>query len=86
MVTVNVTNLGMEKALRILKRELEKDGVTREFKRHEFFVTPGEARRAKMRAAIRRARKKEKADVLRASRGSGAARSRTFSSIGRRFP
>jgi small subunit ribosomal protein S21 len=66
LVTINVANLGIEKAIRLFRRQVEKAGVMREVQRHEFFVKPGEARRTKMRTAIRRARRKEqKANVRR---------------------
>jgi small subunit ribosomal protein S21 len=46
------------KALRKLKKKLEREGVLRAMKRHEAFVRPGERRRQKVRKAAGRARKK----------------------------
>lgn len=80
MVTVNVANLGIEKAIRLFERQVKNAGIMRELKRKDFFVKPGEARRAKIRAAIRRARKGEARKPWHPV-GSGNGRPRSFSGV-----
>ena len=48
----------IEKALRRLKKKLEKEGVMRDLRKNRCFIKPSQARRMKHEAAIRRARKR----------------------------
>lgn len=61
IVTVRSGNL--ERALRILKRGLQRTGVVAAMRRHEARMTPGERRRLKSRLA----RKKQARAVRRAA-------------------
>ncbi len=48
----------IQKALKRLKKKIEKQGVTKDIRKNMFFIKPSEARRMKHKAAIRRARKR----------------------------
>ena len=45
---------GLEKAIRLLRKENEKDGLKWHLRRHEYFLTRSEMRRFKNRLSIRR--------------------------------
>lgn len=47
----------VEQALRKLKRDMQREGIFREAKRHEFFEKPSEVRKRKEAEAARRHRK-----------------------------
>lgn len=64
-MVVDATNLNIEKAIRLFRRRVESARILSELKRREYFVKPSEAARAKRRAAIKRARRKEKAAIHR---------------------
>ena len=49
----------IQKALRRLKKKVEKAGVMKDIRKNKFFIKPSEARRMKHKAAIRRARKRD---------------------------
>lgn len=48
----------LENALRRFKRKVQQDEVIREFKRHSYYLKPGEKRRVKQALARKRHRKK----------------------------
>lgn len=54
---VKVHDNNVSQALRVLKRKLQHNGVLRDAKRHEFYLSPSEERRRKQAAAQKRARK-----------------------------
>ena len=51
---VDVRNGNVEKALRILKKKLQQDGLFNELREREFHMTKGEKGRKSRAAAIRR--------------------------------
>lgn len=57
IVRVIVRDGKVEQALRKLKRDMQKEGIFREAKRHEFFEKPSDVRKRKEAEAIRRHRK-----------------------------
>ncbi len=54
---VEVRNNNVEKALRILKKKLQEDGLFNELRNREFFMSRGERRRKDQAAGKRRAKK-----------------------------
>jgi len=48
----------LENALRRFKRKVQQDDVIKEFKRHSYYLKPGEKRRVKQALARKRHRKK----------------------------
>ena len=54
---VDVRNNNVEKALRILKKKLQQDGIFNELRNREHFVSKGEKRRKAQAAAKRRQEK-----------------------------
>jgi ribosomal protein S21 len=52
---IDVRALGLDRALKLLQR----NGVVAEVKHRRHYLSPGERRRAKLRAALRRRRKFE---------------------------
>jgi small subunit ribosomal protein S21 len=54
---VDVVNGDVERALRLLRRRVDRAGVLRELRRREYHMTPAEARRAKAARAKKRALK-----------------------------
>lgn len=48
----------LENALRRFKRKVQQEDVVKEFKRHSFYLKPGEKRRVKEALALKRNRKK----------------------------
>lgn len=57
VVRVIVRDGKVEQALRKLKRDMQREGIFRELKRHEFFEKPSEVRKRKEAEAVRRHRK-----------------------------
>ena len=57
MVGVSVRDNNVEKALRILKKKMQREGVFREMKRRRFYEKPSERRVREKQEAVRRARK-----------------------------
>ena len=56
-ITVDVRNNNVDKALRILKKKLQQDGIFNELRNKEHFVSKGEKRRKAQAAAKRRQEK-----------------------------
>ena len=54
---VDVRNNNVEKALRILKKKLQQDGIFNELRNREHFVSKGEKRRKAQASAKRRQEK-----------------------------
>jgi len=48
----------LENAIRRFKRKVQQEDVVKEFKRHSFYLKPGERRRIKQALARKRNRKK----------------------------
>ncbi len=57
---VRVDDGNIEKALKVLKRYVQREGILREVKRKSFFEKPSEARRRKARDARKRRLKAER--------------------------
>ena len=54
---IEVRNNNVEKALRILKKKLQEDGLFNELRNREFFMSRGERRRKEKAAGKRRSKK-----------------------------
>ena len=54
---IKVNGNDLERALKILKRELQKDGLFREIKNRNFYEKPSEKEKRKQREARKRKRK-----------------------------
>ena len=54
---VEVRNGNVDKAIRVLKNKLQKEGVFNELREREYYMTKGEKRRKAKAAAIRRQKK-----------------------------
>jgi small subunit ribosomal protein S21 len=54
---IKVNGNDLERALKILKRELQKDGLFREIKNRSFYEKPSEKEKRKQREARKRKRK-----------------------------
>lgn len=54
---VVVVDNDVERAIRILKREIGKEGVLKSLKRKRYYEKPSEARKRKQREAVRRRRR-----------------------------
>ncbi len=55
-----VHNNDIDKALRVLKKRMQREGIYREMKLRRFYEKPSERRARERDEAIRRARKKER--------------------------
>tara|TARA_B100001996_G_C18409732_1_gene496395 strand:+ start:460 stop:666 length:207 start_codon:yes stop_codon:yes gene_type:complete len=60
MVTVVVNNNNVEKALRVLKKKLQKEGVLKDIKSKQYFEKPSAKRARKKAEGIKRYRRAEK--------------------------
>tara|TARA_B100000287_G_scaffold430212_1_gene485011 strand:+ start:43 stop:246 length:204 start_codon:yes stop_codon:yes gene_type:complete len=56
-VRVEVRNGNLDKALRVLKNKLQKEGIFNELRDREYYMSKGEKRRRAKAAAIRRQKK-----------------------------
>lgn len=54
---VRVFDNNIEKALRVMKRKIQSEGITKEARRKEFFEKPSQKRRRKAAEAVKRTRK-----------------------------
>ena len=57
---VEVRNNNVDKALRILKKKLQQDGIFNELREREHYTSKGEKKRHAKAAAIRRLKKERK--------------------------
>jgi small subunit ribosomal protein S21 len=57
---VTVRGNDVDQALRALRRKLDREGINRELRRHEFYAKPSDLRRQRDKEAIRRAVKRRK--------------------------
>ena len=53
-ITIEVRNNNIEKALRVLKKKLNKDGQMKELKQRKYYQNPSEIKREKKKEGIRR--------------------------------
>jgi len=57
-VEVKVFNGELEKAMKVMKRKLQQEGIFRELKRRRFAEKPSDKRKRKHKEALRRERKR----------------------------
>ena len=62
--TIEVRNNNVEKALRVLKKKLLKDGVMKELRDRQYFSKPSWKKREKKKENIRRHKKDQKIKSL----------------------
>ena len=63
-ITIEVRGNNVEKALRVLKKKLNKDGMMKELKARQYFIKPSEKKREKKKEGIRRHIKDRKLKAL----------------------
>ncbi|MBN2676115.1 MAG: 30S ribosomal protein S21 [Alphaproteobacteria bacterium] len=59
MVKIVVRNDNVEKAMRVMKKIVAKEGITGEIKKRAYFEKKTEARKRKAKEAVRRERKRQ---------------------------
>ena len=64
-ITVEVRNNNVEKALRVLKKKLQKDGLMKELRMRQHFEKPSLKRQRKHKENIRRCKKEQRLKDLR---------------------
>ena len=62
--TIEVRNNNVEKALRVLKKKLMKDGVMKELRDRQYYSKPSWKKREKKKENIRRYKKDQKIKAL----------------------
>ena len=62
--TIEVRNNNVEKALRVLKKKLMKDGVMKELRDRQYYSKPSWKKREKKKENIRRHKKDQKIKAL----------------------
>ena len=65
MIEVIVRDNNVEKALRVLKKKLEKDGLFRELRMRQFYEKPSDKRMRKHKESLRRIAKEKRLKRLR---------------------
>ena len=60
MVFVEVRNGNLEKALRVLKKKVQKNGLVKELRAREYYQKPSEIKREKKKEGIKNYKKKMK--------------------------
>jgi len=58
-ITVEVRGGNVEKALRVLKKKLMKDGLMREIRERQYYTKPSEIKREKKKQGIKNWKKKQ---------------------------
>ena len=64
-IEVTVRNGNVEKAMRVLKKKLLKDGMMRELKERQYYQKPSHEKREAKKQSIRRHKKEQKLRALR---------------------
>ena len=64
-IEVTVRNGNVEKAMRVLKKKLLKDGMMRELKERQYYQKPSHVKREAKKQQIRRHKKEQKLRALR---------------------
>ena len=64
MTEVIVRNNNVEKAMRILKKKLLRDGLMKEIKERQYYSKPSEVKREAKKQSIRRIKKEQKLKTL----------------------
>ena len=62
--TIEVRNNNVEKALRVLKKKLLKDGVMKELRDRQYYSKPSWKKREKKKESVRRHKKDQKIKAL----------------------
>ena len=57
-ITVEVRGGNLEKAMRVLKKKVQKEGILKELKERQFYQKPSEKRREKVKQGIKNYKKK----------------------------
>ena len=57
-ITVEVRGGNLEKAMRVLKKKVQKEGIVKELKRRQFYMKPSEIKREKKKEGIKNFKKK----------------------------
>ena len=57
-ITVEVRGGNLEKAMRVLKKKIQKDGLMKEIRRRQFYIKPSEKKREKKKEGIKNFKKK----------------------------
>ena len=65
MIEVLVRDNNVEKALRVLKKKLQKDGLFRELRMRQFYEKPSLKKQRKLKESLRRIAKEERLRRLR---------------------
>ena len=65
MIEVTVRDNNVEKALRVLKKKLQKDGLFRELRMRQFYEKPSDKRMRKHKESLRRIAKDKRLKRLR---------------------
>lgn len=65
MIEVTVRDNNVEKALRVLKKKLQKDGLFRELRMRQFYEKPSDKRMRKHKESLRRIAKEKRLKRLR---------------------
>ena len=63
-ITIEVRNNNIEKAIRVLKKKLTKDGQMKELQRRQYYQKPSAIKREKKKENIRRYKKEQKIKAL----------------------
>ena len=58
MIEVQVRGGNLEKAMRVLKKKVQKEGIVKEIKRRQFYMKPSEIKREKKKEEIKNYKKK----------------------------
>ena len=58
MIEVQVRGGNLEKAMRVLKKKVQKEGIVKELKRRQFYMKPSEIKRDKKKEGIKNVKKK----------------------------
>ena len=56
-ITVQVRGGNLEKAMRVLKKKVMKEGIVKELKRRQFYMKPSEIKREAKKAGIKNMKK-----------------------------
>ena len=60
MIEVTVRDNNVEKALRVLKKKLQKDGLFREFRLRQYYEKPSLKKQRKLKESLRRIAKEKR--------------------------
>ena len=64
-ITVIVRNNQVEKAMRVLKKKIQKDGLMKELRQRQYYEKPSLKRQRKLKESLRRIEKEKRLKELR---------------------